>query len=148
MRLLSGRSAVCCGRFAQFLCRAVGKAQNSLGEIFVVLRLLGQDFETVALNCIGRREMEMAGACEDRACDLAVDFAVKQEVAAHESKGGRIALEHQIINRNCRSAGKQSAELVIDGVGVGRGGEAGCVGDMESQEDNKQASESMRNPSS
>src|ERR1700759_1664694 len=95
-----GAGACTGGSFVQFGGGAVGEAQHNVAEVFVELRLPGEYLQAVAFRRRGRREMQMAGAAEDCAGNLAVDLAVEDKLTAREGEGSRVALEHQVLNRD------------------------------------------------
>ena len=104
-------------------------------EIFIELRLFRQDLQAMPFD--RRRAVRWKCPAPPKTAPVTLPFtSPKNESAARESERSRIPLEHQIRDRHSRSARQQIAELVINGVSVGRGGKGGYLGDMESQEDN------------
>ena len=63
--------------------------------------------------------MKVALAAKDSAGDLAIDFAIKSKIAMGKCKDAGVALEHQILNRDCRCAGQQCTQLMVGSIGVG-----------------------------
>ena len=50
--------------------------------------------------------MKMTSSVKDRACDLAIHLPKKSNLSANEGEYRRIALEHEIVDGNRRTAGK------------------------------------------
>jgi hypothetical protein len=61
----------------------------------------------------------VALALEDCTSHLAVHFAIKGKIAAGKGEGGRIPVQHQVIDRDDFIAGLQAAQLLIGGIAVG-----------------------------
>ena len=130
-RLASGS-----GGFVQFNGGCVRESEHDLIEVFVELFAVGGNGQVVTLLRSGGPEMEVANALEHRSRDLAVDLAVKGDVAAAKSEGGGVAPELEVFDRDDFTAREQGAQLLIEGVGVGRvlcGERSGETGEEERQ---------------